>query len=259
MGKKSTTQKTPERAFVTVKLKDGMASVPDVKDGKVGDLTVCEYVTSLPEGKLVEQVISLGEQFKDFKDFFSTHVEWIHELRSRIPSRGYACKIALVDADGNETLYSWSQFCLKTFGVSARWVSKLMANYQGMAEQPDIDEPEVADEDGEGKKNETPLAESRRHLEETEEELETTRTQTSNLRHELGNILSKIEDFRKGEIAAEELYRAADACRFRVVPPHLAGRDMETSDESFDQIGTGDLLKELDEAAAKGAAVGGDE
>ncbi len=148
---------------------------------------------------------------------------------------------------------------LGIFGVSARWVSKLITDYQGMADQPDIDQPEVTDEGGDGEKKESPLAESRRHLEETEVELETTRTQTSNLRHELGNILSKIEDFRKGKIAAEELYRAADACRFRVVPPHVAGRDMETSDESFDQIGTHDLLKELEKVATKGAAVGGDE
>ncbi len=35
MGKKSTTQKTPERAFVTVKLKDRMAAVPEVKDGRL--------------------------------------------------------------------------------------------------------------------------------------------------------------------------------------------------------------------------------
>jgi hypothetical protein len=258
MGKKSTTQKTSERAFVTVKLKDRMAAVPEVRDGKVGDLTVCEYVTSLPEGKLVEQVISLGKQFKDFKDFFAAHVEWIHELRSRIPSRGYACKINLVDADDNTKSLSWSEFCLEIFGVSARWVSKLMANYQGMADQPDIDQPEVTDEGGDGEKKESPLAESRRHLEETEGELETTRTQTSNLRHELGNILSKIEDFRKGKIAAGELHRAADACRLRVVPPHVAGRDMETSDESFDQIGTDELLEELEEVVAKGAAVGGD-
>jgi hypothetical protein len=259
MGKKSTTQKTPERAFATVKLKDRMAAVPEVKDGKVGDLTVCEYVSSLPEGKLVEQVISLGKQFKDFKDFFAAHVEWIDELRSRIPSRGYACKINLVDADGSTKALSWSEFCLEIFGVSARWVSKLMAHYQGMAEQPNIDEPEVTGEGGDGeKKKESPLAESRRHLEETEVELETTRTQTSNLRHELGNILSKIENFRKGKITAEELYKAADACRFRVVPPQI-GDTMETSDESFDQMGTDDLLKEMEEVATKGAAVGGDE
>lgn len=257
MGKKSTTQITPERALVTVKLKDRMAAVPEVKDGKVGDLTVCEYVNSLSEGKLVEQVISLGKQFKDFKDFFSTHVEWIHELRSRIPSRGYACKIDLVDADGNTKSLSWSEFCLEIFGVSARWVSKLMANYQGMAVQPDIDGVNADDEGGDKKKKESPLAESRRHLEETEDELETTRTQTSNLRHELGNLLSKIEDLQKGKIAAEELYKAAHACRFRVVPPHVAGKAMETSDESFEAIGTDDLLKEMEEVAAKGAAVGG--
>jgi len=163
MGKKSTTQKTPERAFVTVKLKDRMTTVPDVLDGKVGELTVNEYLDGLSEGALVEQVITLGKKFKDFKDFkdfFATHIDWIHELRCRIPSRGTACKINQIDEDGNSKLLSWSEFCKETFGVSARWVSKLMANYQGMLAQPDIDPVEAETGVGEEEKKETPLAEA---------------------------------------------------------------------------------------------------
>lgn len=247
MGKKKDEpkQEPKDKAFVTVKLKDRMAAVPEVKDGKVGDLTVVEYLTNLPESKLVEQVITIGRQFREFKDYFAERVEWIHELRMRLPARGHACKIRLVDADGNDKLLTWSQFCLEVFGVSARWVSKLTANYVGMRNQPDIDEPEMPE--GEKPKNETPLAEARRYLEQTENELDTVRTQTSNLRHELGNLLSKIEDMKNGKITADELYRAADACRFRVVPPQLPGREFVVDEK----VGTDELLEQLEKATAK--------
>lgn len=243
MGKKSTTQKTSERAFVTVKLKDRMAAVPEVKDGMVGELTVAEYVNGLTEGKLVEQVISIGKQFKEFKDFFAAHVDWIVELRLRIPARGSACKINLVDADGNSKLLTWSEFCLEVFGVSARWVSKLITDYQGMQEFPDIDKEDEEEESEEGEKKEkdrNPSADE--VMQEYEVKLDRIETQADNLRLEIGNLITKIEKYKNQ--MPKEVLDAAMACKLRVVPPKVADA-MDTADEHFESIGTDELLDQL--------------
>lgn len=255
MAKKNQAAK-PEAAaretFCTVKLRKQNVPVPKVVDGKVGELTVREYVESLQDGQLAEQVISIGGEFKTFSEFFATHIEWIRELRSRMPNSGHNCKLNVVELNGETKTHTWSEFCLKFFGVSADWVRKLSLAHEDAAMHPNIEEPK-AKEGGEPKK-ESPLAEATRHLERAEDELDTVKVQASNLRHELGNILSKIEDFRKGKLSKEELFKSAEACRFRTVPPNV-GDAMDCADGEFDSIGTDELKDQLKEVTEKGKAL----
>jgi len=230
--------KEPE-ALCTVKLKDRPASVPDVKDGKVGELAVCEYLTGLPDGKLVEQVISIGREFKTFKDFFASHIEWISELRSRIPSRGYACKINIIDADGNANTFTWAEFCLQFFGVSDRWVRKQQQLHAEMAAQPVVEEPKEGDKEKE-KKPSVEEVET-----EYEEKIERIETQASNLRLELGNLISLI--LKHKAAIPEPVVKAAEAAKFRVAPPQPVGNNMDTGD-----IGTDDLIDQIKKVTSKG-------
>lgn len=223
-GKEKEAQAAAPAAFTTVKLSKKMHAAPDVRDGRVGDIPVSDYLTGLPDNKLAEEVISIGRQFKSFKDFFAAHCEWIQELRSRMPERGPSCKINVVDEGGVSVLYTWSEFCLAFFGVSARWVAKQQALYEGMREQPDIDKADSKEAGETGNKKESLEAVKEVY----EEKIDRAETQAANLRLELGNLIAKIEE-HKDEVPSE-VYKAAMAAKFRVVPPPNAGADMNTGD-----------------------------
>ena len=253
MGKKKEDKAPSREALCTVHLKKRVKGVPEVVDGKVGEELVCEYLTNLQDTDLVEQVMAIGEKFKTFKDYFAAHVEWIRELRSRIPSSGTGCKIRLVESGGAERLVTWSQFCLEFFNVSADWVRKLSSGFEAAASEPVIDVKETKEGD-EKKKDKKPSAEEVEA--EYEEKVDRIETQARNLRLELGNLIAKIE--KNKDKVPKEVYDAAMAAKFRVVPPKV-GDAMATEDESFGKIGTDELKEQMDEVLARAKAAGDDE
>jgi hypothetical protein len=240
-------EKPKERALCTVNLKDCVTSVPNIKDGKVFDggenVEVKEYLGGLTDGILVHHVIFIGGKFKTFTEFFTDHVEWIFELRGRLPERGYGCKLNIIDLNGETYNYTWAEFCLKFFGVSADWVRKLQLKYVEMQDVMKTAKPgEEEPEEGEEKEIE-PSGEA---VEQSmEEKAERAETQASNLLHELGNLIAKILKYK--DAVPEELVSAALAAKTRVLPPMPVGIDMDTEDESFAAIGTDELKKQMDE------------
>jgi len=122
--------KTP---FVTV----DMANFENHKLPKVLPDNLVAYTNNLPMDELVVDVMLIGKNFKSFKDWFNKHAEFVWSLRERLPQRGpNAIRIKRGD---KIQVFTWSEFCLEFFGVSADWVRKQLLAYQGMSEEPTLD------------------------------------------------------------------------------------------------------------------------
>jgi len=122
--------KTP---FVTV----DMANFENYKLPKMPPGNLAAYANNLPMDELVVDVMLIGKNFKSFKDWFHKHAELVWALRDRLPQRG---PNAIRIKRGDKTqVFTWSEFCLEFFGVSADWVRKQLCAYQGMSEEPTLD------------------------------------------------------------------------------------------------------------------------
>jgi hypothetical protein len=122
--------KTP---FVTV----DMANFENHKLPNVLPDNLVAYTNNLPMDELVVDVMLIGKNFKSFKDWFNKHAEFVWSLRERLPERGpNAIRIKRGD---KIQVFTWSEFCLEFFGVSADWVRKQLCTYQGMSEEPKLD------------------------------------------------------------------------------------------------------------------------
>ncbi len=125
-------KKGSKRIALQVNLSDYAAlQLPDLTgmdQGKISDL-----VLTYDDAELVALNIQIGARCGDFKSWFMQHVEFVHTLRDRLPSRG---PNALV-IDGES--YSWSSFCRRFFGVSAEWVRRLLVLYEDMHADPDME------------------------------------------------------------------------------------------------------------------------
>lgn len=96
-----------------------------------------KYIAGAPIDELVADVMLIGAQFKTFKDWFADHAEYVHELRDRLPARG---PNAIEIRQGKKTrIYTWSEFCLEFFGVSADWVRKQLCLHEGMKADPQLE------------------------------------------------------------------------------------------------------------------------
>jgi hypothetical protein len=115
--------KTP---FVTV----DMAKFENHKLPKALPLNLAAYTTNLPMDELVVDVMLIGGNFKAFKDWFASHAEFVWGLRES-PN---AIRIKRGD---KIQVFTWSEFCLEFFGVSADWVRKQLCIYKGMKENPE--------------------------------------------------------------------------------------------------------------------------
>jgi uncharacterized protein YdhG (YjbR/CyaY superfamily) len=252
---------TSNKAFVTFEVSKRSDALPEVVDGMIDGLTTSEYVTSLTDGKLLDQVLTIGDRFVKFTKFFTTYADWILALRARLPYSGPRCKINLVYKDGTSKLLSWTQFCLEVFKVSARHVSATIADFKCMAARPDIDVDLEIREDEEEPPTSTPperkekvrrttVAEVEQEFEEKVDRLE---TQAELLRRELGHLIHKIEQVKAGKLTPEKLYEDAQTVKNRALPPQVAG-----AFDTDDPIGTDDLKDAIDAVLKKNAAASGE-
>ena len=113
-----------------------------------------------------------------------------------------------------------------------------------------------ATKEGDEKKERQEALGGRSREAEYEEKVDRIETQARNLRLELGNLIAKIE--KNKDKVPKEVYDAAMAAKFRVVPPKV-GDAMATEDESFGKIGTDELKEQMDEVLARAKAAGDDE
>jgi hypothetical protein len=234
----------------TVNLSDVMAPLPDVK-GSGKDATVVNdkgeevlvdyYLSNLDDTILVQHNICIGRASQAFKEFFATHVEWITELRSRLPARGRGCKIEIMHPDGTTKTYTWSEFCLEFYGVSRDWVLKLNKMYAEMqaCPNPAPTEPEPEDETEEGEDEEIHEPSPEAIQQQLEEKKDRAERQTDNVLQELSNLIGLIE--RHKDAVPEELLNAATAAKKRTLPPI----------PMLPLADTDDLLKEIDAVLPK--------
>lgn len=232
----------------TVTLSDIAPPVPNVKgkgdDAKVEyngeEVTLAWYLSNLEDSILVQYNIRIGAACQAFTDYFASHVQFIMELRDRLPARGRGCKIAIIHPDGTTKTYTWSQFCLEFFGISADWVLKQIKMYTMMQDCPGEPEPEAEVED-EGEEEEIHDPSPEAIQQQLEEKKDRAERQTDNLLQELSNLIGLIE--RHKDAVPEELLNAATAAKKRTLPPipmlPLADAD--------------DLLKEIDAVLPKPA------
>jgi len=237
-----------KQPFCTVVLTDTMAEPPEVEgegcDAMVmynGEkVTVDWYVSNVDESILVQHNICIGRASQKFRKYFAKNVEFVHALRDSLPVRGRGCKIAIVQ-DGVTKAYTWSEFCLEFYGVSADWVRKLIKMYGEMQACPNPVpvEAEPEDEPDEGEDVIEPSPEAiQQQLEEKKDRAE---RQTDNLLQELANLIGLIE--RHKDAVPQELLTAAAKAKERTLPP-IPILPLPDTD---------DLLKEIDAVLPKPA------
>jgi hypothetical protein len=107
--------------------------LPDV--GEIDD--VAKYTLEMPKEDLLVANIAIGEAFKNFKDWFWQHLEFVRTLRESLPKRGLN-RMSITKADGTTKEYKWSEFCLEFWGVSDSLVRKYLAQADHMHDEPEF-------------------------------------------------------------------------------------------------------------------------
>lgn len=234
-----------KQPFCTVVLTDTMAEPPEV-EGEGCDATVMYngekvtvdwYVSNVDESILVQHNICIGRASQKFRKYFVKNVEFVHALRDSLPVRGRGCKMAIVQ-DGVTKMYTWSEFCLEFYGVSADWVRKLIKMYGEMQACPNPTPAEPGETEIENEEEiHDPSPEAIQQK--LEEKAERSERQTDNLLQELSNLIGLIE--RHKDAVPEELLNAATAAKQRTLPPI----------PMIPLADTDDLLKEIDAVLPK--------
>jgi len=215
-GKSTVIKRTEPAAFATVKSKDA-GNIPQVLNGHVGAETIAEFLENPQNETLVLINIAIGQVHRTFKEYFLQHYMFIKALRESLPASGSECKIRVDDE-----LYSWSQFCLKFYGVSSDYIRKLGIDYEEMLMFPVTPETEAAAAEAKAEKKEG----KRKKKESVEEALHQNAqdrnraiTQAIELRLALGELIALIEKF-KSSVPAELLNKARQE-KLRILPPRV--------------------------------------
>jgi len=74
-----------------------------------------QYLAHAKCEELAMNAILLGSEYKNVRRLLLERVtDLLNALRESLPS-GRECKIAVVEEDGNKSVYSWFEFCLRFF------------------------------------------------------------------------------------------------------------------------------------------------
>jgi hypothetical protein len=182
-----------KKPFVTVDLSEfAEHKLPQVF---VSDKARDQFINKLPSEELVVNVMLIGREHKRFKEWFAENAEFVWELPDRLPERG---PNAIEIRTGEETkIYTWSEFCVESFGVSDHWVRKQLCLYRGMKDKPEdfITEPAPKPEpkDAAGDKADE-VKVSKLKLETLEHKAQTYESRYSQTVSELLSLLKVIEE-----------------------------------------------------------------